>query len=606
MENYIIHLAYNDNRIICLANFMSVNIENLDFSSKNREDRLEKLKSEEFDILIIGGGVTGAGIARDATLRGFNVALVDKNDFASGTSSRSSKMVHGGIRYLQSFEFGLVKESEAERNWLRNAFPNLVRPLPMIAPSFEEENFSKGKAKLAIFLYNYLDKGKNFKKGHIVKDVEQIKTMEPALDCKKLLGFGIIYDTIVDDARLTIESIKEAVLSGSCVALNYAKVVRLERDADGKCSGAWIEDQEAPGTAPFLVKAKIVVSASGIWTDDMLQEKPAGYPDKIIRPTKGVHLVFKHEDIPVNNGFVIFSHIDGRIYFVNPRENVVVIGTTDTDYHEDFDDPVCNKEDAEYLLSTVRMKFPTANLSYDRILGCYAGIRPLAVAKGKAKQQSGMVSESSASRSHEIIRGKDDLVAICGGKLSTYRVMAEDLMLKDVIPLAKQNIPGKNFVNQKNIARKDFLIGMKRNVWDTNPLVQEFKENGTVDEEQLNHLFREYGKGGITILEYIKEDPTLLDRIVPDEVTKYAPWMLAEIKYTILHDAPVHLIDILARRFEFQWTVHPILQAAAARKVAVFAGEMLGWDDERRESEVAAYLDYERKNVSFFYDGPLE
>jgi len=578
-------------------------IENLDFSSKNREERLEKLKSEEFDILIIGGGVTGAGIARDATLRGFKVALVDKNDFASGTSSRSSKMAHGGFRYLKSFEFGLVKESEAERNWLREAFPNLVRPLPILTPSFVGEHYGMGFVKLGVFLYNYLDKGKNFKKGKVFKNPEEIKAMEPALDASKLRGSGVIYDTNIDDARLTVETIKEAVLAGNCVALNYVKVVRLEHDTGGKCSGAWVEDQEAPGEL-FLVKARIVVSATGIWTDEVLHDKPTGYPAKIIRPTKGVHLVFKHEDIPVNYGFGISSHIDGRFYFILRRDNYVVIGTTDTDFKEDLDNPTCTMEDAEYLLSTVRIKFPAANVSYDRMLGAYAGVRPLAVGKGKEKE--GPASESAVSRSHEIIHASDDLIAIGGGKLTTFRVMAEDLMLKEVLPLAKQKISGKTFNNQKAIARKDYLIGMKREAWDASSIVQEFKEQGTLDEEQLSHLVREYGKGGITILGYLKEDPSLLDRLVQDETTKYAPWNLGEVKYIILHDAPVHLIDILARRFEFQWAVHPSLQPAAARKVAGFAGDMLSWDDARRESEVATYLDYERKNVSFFYDGPLD
>ncbi|HME53657.1 MAG TPA: glycerol-3-phosphate dehydrogenase/oxidase [Candidatus Lokiarchaeia archaeon] len=582
---------------------MSVNIEMLDFSSKNREERLEKLKSEEFDMLIIGGGVTGAGIARDATLRGFNVAVVDKNDFASGTSSRSSKMAHGGFRYLKSLEFGLVKESEGERNWLRGALPNLVRPLPILTPSFQGDKWTMGFVRLGVFLYDYLDKGKNWKKGKVFKNPDEIKAIEPALDTSKLRGSGVIYDANVDDARLTIESLKEAIFTGKCVAVNYAKVTRVEHDEHGKCSGAWIEDLELH-VDPFLVKARIVVSATGIWMDELLQDKPAGYPSKIIRPTKGVHLVFKHEDIPVNYGFGITSHIDGRFFFVLRRDNYVVIGTTDTDFKEDLDNPICTKEDAEYLLSTVRLKFPAANVSFDRMLGAYAGVRPLAVGKGKVKE--GPASESAVSRGHEIIHAADDLIAICGGKLTTFRVMAEDLMLKEVLPLARGKIAGKTFDGQKNIARRDYLIGMKRDAWDMNPLVKEFKDNGSVDEEQLNHLLREYGKGGITVLEYAKEDPSLLDRLVPSETTKYAPWMLAEIKYTVLHDAPVHLIDILARRFEFQWTVHPSLQPAAARIAATLTGEMLGWDAERREVEVATYLDYERKNVDFFYDGPLE
>ncbi|MBN2152303.1 MAG: FAD-dependent oxidoreductase, partial [Candidatus Lokiarchaeota archaeon] len=269
---------------------MSGSVETLDFSSIGREKVLAKLKSDEFDLLIIGGGITGAGIARDATLRGFNVALVDKNDFAFGTSSRSSKMAHGGVRYLQKGEFGLVKESEAERNWLRDDFPNLVRPLPIVVPSFEGEKLSKFLLRLVVFLYNLLDKGKNFKKGRVVKNLAKVKEMEPGLTTSNLRGAAVIYDTNIDDARLTIESIKEAISTGKCVVASYAKVTRLEHDATtGKCSGAWVSDQESSGDE-FLVKAKIVVNATGIWTDDVLQKKPTGYPARVIRPTKGVHL----------------------------------------------------------------------------------------------------------------------------------------------------------------------------------------------------------------------------------------------------------------------------------------------------------------------------
>ncbi|MEX2680447.1 MAG: glycerol-3-phosphate dehydrogenase/oxidase [Candidatus Sigynarchaeota archaeon] len=575
---------------------MSKTVETLDFSNIGREKVLAKLRSDEFDLLIIGGGVTGAGIARDATMRGFNVALVDKNDFAFGTSSRSSKMAHGGVRYLNKGEFGLVKESEAERNWLRNDFPNLVRPLPIVVPSFEGEKLSKFLLKLVVFFYNLLDKGKNFKKAYIVKDLAKIKEMEPGLTTNGLLGFAVIYDTNVDDARLTIETIKEAIFTGKCVAANYVKVTRLEHDATtGKCCGAWVIDQEKQG-GEFLVKAKIVVNATGIWTDDILQKKPAGYPPRVIRPTKGVHIIFKQEDVPINSGFGISSHIDGRFYFVLRRENHVVIGTTDTDYKDSPDDPVCTKEDAEYLLSTVRIKFPSAKADFDHIVGSYAGVRPLVAPRAKKGKEP---SESAVSRDHEIIHADDDLLSICGGKLTTFRVMAEDIMLKEVLPLARKRIPGRRFDATKGIARKPYLIGMTRPEWDAHPLVKEFAGSGKLDGEQLAHLHRQYGKAAIPILEIAKDDAKLLERLVPSESTKYAPWILAEIKYTVLHDCPVHLVDILARRLEFQWMVHPSKQPAAARVVAALAGSLLGWDKTRQEKEVEDYIAYVMKN-SFF------
>ncbi|MHA1793145.1 MAG: glycerol-3-phosphate dehydrogenase/oxidase [Promethearchaeota archaeon] len=576
-------------------------IARIDFSSKNRGESINKLMNDVHDILIIGGGVTGAGIARDATLRGFKVALVDKNDFAFGTSSRSSKLAHGGFRYLKSFEFSLVREAESERNWLRRDFPNLVRPFPVLTPSFDGDKYSMNLIWLGVSLYNLLDGYKNYKKGVVVRDPSKIQYHEPGMDATGLRGFGIVHDTYIDDARLTIESIKEAVYTGRCVAVNYIRVLDLERDDAGKVSGAWVRDEAKDSGEKFLIRARIVVSATGIWTDEIMRNKPAGFAGKVIRPTKGVHVIFKKEDVPVEHALGISSHVDGRFFFILNRENFIVIGTTDTDYNDDLDEPVCNKEDAEYLLSTVRLKFPTARLSLDRMIGSYAGVRPLALPKMKRGQS---VSESDVSRNHVIIHGDDDLLAICGGKLTTYRVMAEDLMQKHVLKLARKKIPGRKFNARRNIARKRFLISMTKEEWASSDLVKEFMETKVLDEHQLYHIYKQYGRGGIEILQIVKDAPVLGERIVDDEETKYAPWILAEVQYTVLHDAPFHLIDILARRFEFQWMVHPSKQPRACRKVANLSAELLGWDDDRKQEEISRYLEYLRRN-SFFYNKPL-
>ncbi|MHA1998804.1 MAG: FAD-dependent oxidoreductase [Promethearchaeota archaeon] len=580
-----------------------------EFTSKNRLDGINALQNDEFDLLIIGGGVTGAAIARDATLRGFKVAMVDKDDFSFGTSSRSSKLAHGGFRYIKSLEFGLVRESEAERNWLRNDFPNLVRPLPFIAPSFEGEKYKMPLLWLGVSLYNLLDHYKNFKKGKVVFNPKRISDYETVLDTTGLRGFAVFYDTNIDDARFTVESIKEAVFTGKCTALNYMEVTGLLRDEGGKVCGASVKDNAGAVGKEFDVKAKIVVNATGIWTDNILEKKPAGYPEKVIRPTKGVHVIFKEEDLPVRHAFGIVSHIDGRFFFIIKRDHFVVIGTTDTDYIDDPDKPRCLEEDADYLISTVKLKFPSANLSHDRIIGTYAGVRPLVTPRAK---KGDVPSESAVSRDHEIIQSEDDLVSICGGKLTTSRVMAEDLVRKHVLPLAGVKIPGKKFSKKKNIARKTFLISMKETEWNAHPLVNEFKKSveagskrSSLDEERLHHLYQQYGRGGLTILEYARDDPSLLEQVVDGEESKYAPWILAEIKYTILHDCPVHLIDILARRLEFSWMVRPENQIAPVKKVATMAAKLLGWDEEKKKKEISDYLDYLEYN-SFFLEKQLE
>ncbi len=581
---------------------MSDRIENIGFSTLQRSARIEQLKNEQFDLLIVGAGITGAGIARDATLRGFKVAIVDKNDFAFGTSSRSSKMAHGGFRYLKSFEFGLVKESETERNWLRYDYPNLVRPLPMLAPSYEGEKYTPGLLKFAVFLYNMLDKGKKYKKFKFINDIETIKSMEPAMKVEGLKGAGLIYDTNIDDARLTVETIKEAVATGRCTALNYVKVTGLELDpATGKGTGVRALDVEGPSAAEFPIKAYVVVNATGIWTDELLTKKPEGYPEKVIRPTKGVHVIFKKEDVPINNASGIVSHVDGRFFFVLSRENFVVIGTTDTDFKDNFDEPVCTKEDAEYLLSTVRIKFPGTNPGLDKVVGTYAGVRPLASPRAKKGKP---VSESAVSRDHEIIVSEEDLVSICGGKLTTFRVMAEDLMRNHVKPLVESKLLDRRFTWQKDIARRRYQIAMEKDEWETHPAVKDTLDAKKLDREQLDHLHRQYGKGGLVILDMVKATPRLAGRLVDKEPTKFAPWILAEIEYTVDHDSPVHLVDVLARRLEFQWLVHPSLQPDAAKKAASLMAGKLAWNDAREAKELQDYLDYLKKN-SFFHEKPL-
>ncbi|MFX0101898.1 MAG: FAD-dependent oxidoreductase [Candidatus Hodarchaeota archaeon] len=579
----------------------SENIVSLNFSSVDRAERLDQLKSETFDLLIIGGGMTGAGIARDAAFRGFKVALVDKNDFAFGTSSRSTKWAHGGFRYMLSAEFGLVHESETERNWLRNSFSNLVRPFHILIPSYEGSRLSPALLRVGIFLYDLLNFYKNYIRGKVVTKIDKIKELEPLLNTEGMRGCGITSDTNLDDARLTVETVKEAVNTGKCLALNHVKITHLEKDeSSGKVTGAWAEDQAGNGKE-FLVKASIVVNATGIWTDEILEKKPEGYPDKIIRPTKGVHLVFKREDFPVNNSIGLSSLVDRRFMFVYARGEYTMLGTTDTDYKEDFDIPVTTKDDAEYLIASVQPRFPEVELSLDKIVGTYAGVRPLAVGKTKKGEE---VSESKVSRNHLIIQGDDDLVTICGGKLTTFRVMAQDVMMKHILKLAKEKIPGKTFISKKNITKTPYLVCIKKNFWKLEPLVKEFMAGSALTEDQLEHLYQQYGKGGIEILKTIKASPGSEKRLVEDEDVKHAPWIEAEIEYIVPRESPCHLVDLLARRMEATWMMHPSKQRKLAENAARIMGKLLKWDEKQEKEEIESYLKYVKSN-SFFYDKPL-
>lgn len=563
------------------------------WNAKDRQERIQLMQSREFDIIIIGGGITGAGVAREAALRGLTFCLLDKNDYAFGTSSRSSKLVHGGLRYLATAEFKLVRESTTERNWLRNHFPNLIRPLGFMYCSFEKGKDKPFTVKFAITLYNILSDWfspfKNYKKGVFYKP-SRIKELEPAVTVEdpelgKLLMAGFYYDNNVDDSRLTIETIKESLeySKGQSVTLNYAKVDQLLKNSDGRVSGIHAVDMESG--AGFSVKGKTVVSCTGIWTDEIMRGTPS-YRDKIY-PTKGVHIVVPNERIGNRNAFGIRSFDDGRFFFILRRGDVSVIGTTDTDYYKEsknLDEPQCTKEDCDYLLRTVNRLFPKAKLTYDDIIGTYAGIRPLI-------RQANAKNESNVSREHEIIESPDGLVALAGGKLTTYRVMAEQLLFflekKRYLPCFKEK---KHY--RKGFSRMPFLSGIHRNDFDK--MASENDLENILSPGQTDHLYRQYGKTALQILQNIKASP---EKGIPLADSCYL--CTSEIEYIVKNEDVNHITDILCRRTEAQWNIWHHRQAELAEKVANIAALILGWDEGRKQAEINEYNDYVKKTIWF-------
>ncbi len=560
----------------------------MSWNSKNRNSDIEKSKSAEFDLIIIGGGITGAGIARDITF-----CLVDKNDFAFGTSSRSSKLFHGGMRYLSQAEFGLVRESTTERNWLMKHLPNLVRPLGFMYCSYE-----KGKDKpftiiFAVKMYdmlsNWFSPFKNFRKAKIFK-ADFIEEFEPNIalevpELGKMKMAGFYYDTNCDDSRVTLEIIKESLVmsSGKSIAMNYVRAESFIKDSTGKAKGITAKDILSGNT--FEISGKAVVSAVGIWTDEMLEK--AGFTESKIYPTKGVHLIVPNERLGNRNAFGIRSLDDGRFYFILRRGKVSVIGTTDTAYYpesKNLDEPWCKKEDADYLLRTVNKLFPHAMLTYKDIIGTYAGIRPLI-------KQSGAKKESDVSRTHEIFETKDGVVAIGGGKSTTHRRMAEDLLFfmvkRGYLPSFK-----KSEYQAKSFSKKPFLVGMTRIDFD-----MVVKEKGLASvsyPDQLEYLHQQFGKQGITILEQIKNNPKS-----GEELISGYPHCAAEIDFILENENAPNLVDVLCRRTEAQWMVWHFRQKELAEKVADIMADYYDWSAEQKNKQIADYLEYVRKTVEF-------
>jgi glycerol-3-phosphate dehydrogenase len=380
------------------------------FSSRNRDPIIEQLGNKSFDLLVIGGGITGAGIALDASARGLKVALIEMQDFASGTSGRSTKLIHGGLRYLKQFEFKLVAEVGKERKIVHENARHLVRPEQMLLPIVKNGSLGKLSARLAIFVYEWIARVRREER-HRVMTTEQTLNTEPALKKDDLLSGILFYEYRTDDARLTMEVMKEAVSRG-LVACNYIEAVSFIYQ-DRKIRGVTVKDKIHG--KEYKISAKYIVNAGGPWVDaiDDMDEKRNKHKLHI---TKGVHVVFDWKRLPVKQS-AYFDTYDGRMLFVIPREGKTYAGTTDTFYHGDMVNPKITNEDRNYILRCVNEYFPGLNLVSSDIESGWAGLRPLVNKPGKGP--------SEISRKDEIFQTASGLITIAGGKLTGYRKMAE-------------------------------------------------------------------------------------------------------------------------------------------------------------------------------------
>ncbi len=383
------------------------------FSYLNRNNSIKELKETEFDILIIGGGITGAGIALDAASRGMKVALIEKNDFASGTSSKSTKLIHGGLRYLKQFDFWLVKEVGTERAIVHKLAPHLVVPEKMILPLIDGGTYGSWLTSIGLKVYDILASVEGEDKRKML-DKEEALEKEPLLPESILNGAGYYAEYRTDDARLTLEVLKTA-LNYNAKIVNYTEATDFIYE-DNRVVGAKVKDIFTD--EDYQIKAKYVVNATGPWVDN-LRQKNHSKTGKRLHLTKGVHLVVAHEKLPVKQS-VYFDVPDGRMMFAIPRGKVTYFGTTDTNYQKDKDNVETNLVDATYLISAVNNMFPDINISLKDIQSSWAGLRPLIHEEGK--------SASELSRKDEIFVSDTELISIAGGKLTGYRKMAERIV----------------------------------------------------------------------------------------------------------------------------------------------------------------------------------
>lgn len=539
----------------------------LDFSPATRQENLRRLKEELFDLLIIGGGITGAGVARDAALRGFRVALVEKGDFASGTSSRSSKLVHGGLRYLETMQLGLVFEACRERYILLRLAPHLVRPCPFIFPVYPHTSPGYFQLRVGMWLYDLLALFRNVQLHRALTPQEAVQK-EPLIEPKGLKGAVFFYDCRVDDARLTLVTIQSAHRRGA-VLVNHAEACEFLKDK-GRITGTVIRDLLSGRVFP--VRARLVVNATGPWGDLVRALDDPHAPHKL-RPTKGAHLVVPLERAPGKHALTFISPRDGRKLFFIPWERYAIIGTTDTDYQGDLDHVYAEGEDVEYILEAFNASFPSHPLSRRDILSTYASLRPLVAEEAPSTYR--------ISREHRIFESKSGLITISGGKLTTYRAMAED-----VVNLVEKRLLEKFGLRPRLGGLRTSRLPLEGGEVPPSQVLEELSGHEAalkLGKGVLEHLVHTYGTHAANLLALVAGDEALGKPILDG-----LPYIWAQVVYAVRHEMALHLDDLLRRRIRlFLEGLDRSLRAAQA--IAERMASLLNWDASQTERELERY-----------------
>jgi glycerol-3-phosphate dehydrogenase len=533
------------------------------------------LASEEFDVLVIGGGITGAGVALDAASRGLKTALVEKDDFASGTSSKSSKLVHGGLRYLQQHEFRLVYENLAERQRLLENAPHLVSPLPFLIPLFGKSgvvNRSVARVyRTALWLYD-LTGGVRIGRRHEKVTKEQALAHLPTLRTDHLVAGFLYWDARTDDARLTLTVARTAVLDHGAVAANHTRVVSLTTGPDGQVSGARVDPDDG---AAFDVRASVVVNAAGVWADEV-RTLDEHHHLHSIRPAKGIHVTVPAEAFPCDIAAVIPVREDHRSIFVVSWEDQVYLGTTDTEYDGPLDEPDCLPEDVDYILAAADAVV-TRPITRADITGIWSGLRPLlAPAEGKHA-----LNERTAdlSRRHTVQTSASGLVTVTGGKLTTYRKMAEDTVDAVAKELDRRSLRCvTKHLHLHGAGTAEPAAPRPGGAPAHPPIIDQ-----TPAEAAAVHLAARFGTDTSSVLSITEGRPDLLEPLVPG-----LHYLKAEAVYGVREEMARSISDILDRRTRARLR-DARATASAASAVAALIGPELGWDEERGRREADDY-----------------
>jgi glycerol-3-phosphate dehydrogenase len=535
------------------------------FSFHDRKKIIERMAADLFDVVIIGGGITGAGVARDAAMRGMSVALVEGSDFASGTSSRSSKLIHGGIRYLENMEFKLVYEALSERQKLFEMAPHLVHPLRFMLPLYRGGRVGMAKMGLGMWVYDALSL---FQAPELHEKLTSQECLDrvPSLQVQDLLGSYVYSDAYMDDDRLVHETLRSAVANGA-VCASYIKAVGCEYDTAGKAQA--IHCLDSVDGKKIKIRGRHIISTVGPWTDE-LGPKLVHQWKNILRPTKGIHLTFEKQRLPLPSAVVMAA--EERIVFAIPRHEMVIVGTTDTDFQGDPENVTANVDEVKYILGVLDRYFPGAKITAHDVVGSYAGVRPLVY--------DGSQSEGKTSREHVIHTTSEGITFVAGGKYTTYRLIAEQVVdeslqyfaIEDRVKWTRceTDSPLNPLVTQESQERKEMFAEqiIHETSWTNKEAATFFDRHGV---EALN-IIEKYGrdKSPVELEAYHAINETMCFHLV-DFFARRVPLFLAERDHGI---SQLHKIIPVFSECLF-WNDHTILQEK--KSLDQYAARELSW-----------------------------
>jgi glycerol-3-phosphate dehydrogenase len=526
------------------------------------------MKTRLFDVIIIGGGINGAGIARDAAERGLSVYLAEKNDFATGTTFRSTKLIHGGLRYLEHYEIGLVRESLREREILIKYAPHLIRPIKFVIPVFEDNKYGYGKVKLGLVAYDILSYDKSLE-NHRAYNCDELHMLEPYIRTEQCRGGFLYYDCQVEyPERLCMENLLMARNAGAAVN-NYTTVFDFIEEKR-TIRGVRIKDNFTGETSDIL--GKIVVNASGPWVDEVL--KLSGYkPAEHMGGTKGSHLLVRKFRHGPQHAIYVPAYQDGRPFFIIPWRDYYWVGTTDLHFQDDLDRVAASKAEIQYLLREINHLFPDAAVSEHDIHYCLAGIRPLPIAESSEE-------EAEITRRHLVYDHEDEeidgLLSIIGGKLTTYRNLAQETVDTIYDKLGETSQPCRT-------AEEPLWGGEIADVQDyTEEMYERFGEINALDKDQIAYLISIYGSKFTEIMQTLQHDDEYKGRLCKD-----LPDIKGQIVFSLKHEMPKTVADILMRRTGIGTSASKGLDCAEA--AAKIVGKISGWNRKRINREVENY-----------------